>query len=222
MRTIKYFLLIIFAFWWGLNFYFSFPKSSLPILYAHNLYKKWDNIFFQRWGFFAPPPDFDNRLYYVYTNKKDTSNIFIYEVFEKMNKRKNQNYLFNDNLINLDYILHNLSSPIGDLLRENYQIYKHQRFCDSITNETECYQSFINQSRNEIHQLSQMKTLLKHSKLIAHKQGLTNHKVRIILGAKKLPKFHQRYQDSITREENVFFSSDYFNFITNTWERSPN
>lgn len=219
MRAIKYFLLIIFAFWWGLNFYFSFPKSSLPILYAHNLYQKWDDIFFQRWGFFAPPPDFDNRLYYVYTNKKDTSDIFIYEVFERLNKRKNQNYLFNDNLINLDYILHNLSSPIGDLLRENFQIYKHQKFCDSIDDENQCYQLFVNQMKSEIYQLAEMKTLLKHSKLIAHKQSLTNHKVRIILGAKELPKFYQRYKDSVIREENVFFSSDYYNLNSSIWEK---
>ena len=212
-------MLLIFACWWGLNFYFSFPKSSLPILYAHNSYQKWDNIFFQRWGFFVPPPDFDNRLYYVYSSKKDSSNILIYEVFERLNKRKNQNYLFNDNLINLDYILHNLSSPIGDLLRENFQIYKHKKFCDSIRDETECYLSFINKSRNEIHKLSQMKTLLKHSKIIANKQNLTNHRVQIILGAKELPKFYQRYKDSVIREENVFFSSDYYNLNSSKWER---
>jgi len=219
MRTIKYFLLIIFAFWWGLNFYFSFPKSSLPILYAHTLYQNWDNVFYQRWGFFAPPPKFDNRLYYVYANTKDTADIFVYEVFEKLNKRKNQKYLYNDNLINLDYLLHNLSSPIGELLREDFEIYKHQKFCDSITNETECYQSFINQSKSEIYQLSQIRTLLKHSALIARKQGLDDHKVRLIFGAKDLPRFYQRYQDSIVREDNVFFSSDYYNLNSSTWER---
>lgn len=219
MKKIKFTILLLFSFWWSFNLYFNFPNTSLPILYTYSSYQKWDNIFFQRWNFFAPPPDSNTRLYYAFHNINNSNDIFIYEVFEKLNKNKNEKYLFNDYLINLDYTLHNLSSPIGDFLRETYDIYKYQGLCDTIRNDDKCYQLFIKKAKAKIYQLPQIKTLLKHSQIIATKQNLSNYKIQIIMGTQDLPKFHERYSDSINQKENIFFSSDFYNLKTKSWEK---
>ena len=186
MKIIKILTLGVFALWWGSNFFFNLPDSSLPIVQNYDLYKKWDGLFYQRWGFFAPPPDYDDRLYYVYTNLKD-STITINEVFENIHKNRKKQYPFDDELSNLDYILHNLSSPIGDLIRESYDIYKIKGNCDSISDYSECFQKYIDNVRDDFNTSPNLTTLIKHAKIVAGLKNLTNTKVQIILGAKDLP-----------------------------------
>ena len=216
---IKLIILGVFTLWWSANFFFNLPDSSLPIVQNYDLYKKWDGIFYQRWGFFAPPPDYDDRLFYVYTDLKDSTKIIVNEVFENIHKKRKKQYPFDDELSNLDYILHNLSSPIGDLIREGYDIYKIKSKCDSLANYSDCFQKYIDNVRDDFNTSPNLTTLIKHAKIVASLKELTDTKVQIILGAKDLPKFKDRYKKDFVRKEYPFFKSNYYNLKTNKWEK---
>lgn len=218
MKIIKTLILGIFTFWWSANFFFNLPDSSLPILENYGLYKKWDGLFYQRWGFFAPPPDYDDRLYYVYTDLKDSSNVIVYEVFENLHKTRKKQYPFDDELSNLDYIIHNLSSPLGDLIRESYDIYKIKGNCDSLGIYSDCFQKYMSSVREDFNTSPNLTTLIKHTKIIADLRNIKNSKVQIILGAKDLPKYRDRYKKDLVRKEYPFFKSNYYNLKTNKWE----
>ena len=47
------------------------PEDGAAIALNYHSYKKFDQLLFQRWGFFAPPPNFDERLYFTFQNTND-------------------------------------------------------------------------------------------------------------------------------------------------------
>jgi len=219
MKMFQIIILGIFTVWWCSNFFFNLPDSSLPIVQNFNLYKKWDGLFYQRWGFFAPPPDYDDRLYYVYADLKDSTKVTAYEVFENIHIKRKKLYPFDDELSTLDYILHNLASPIGDLIREGYDIHKIHHNCDSLEENSGCFQKYIGNARDDFNNSPNLTSLMKHAKIIAGLKNIKNTKVQIILGAIELPKFKDRYKKDLARKEYPFFKSNYYNLKTNKWEK---
>jgi hypothetical protein len=219
MKALQKTILLFFVLWWSLNFYFNLPDTSLPIVTNYETYKKWDGIFYQRWGFFAPPPDYDDRLYYVYTNQSDTTKVNIYEIFENIHLERNKRYLYDDDLSNLDYILHNLSSPIGDLIRESYEIYNLKGNCENLGEYSDCFQKYIDEARGSFDTSPNLTSLIKHSEIIAKKNNFNNHSVQIIFGAKELPKFKDRNNKNIIRKEYPFFKSNIYNLKTKKWKK---
>lgn len=222
MKLIKMVIISVFFSWWGANMFFNLlPDSSLPIIQNYDLYKKWDGLFYQRWAFFAPPPDYDDRLYYVYTNIKDSTDVTVYEVFENIHKKRKIQYPFDDDLSNLDYILHNVSSPIGDLIREGYDMYKFKGNCE-LVEKGNCFQKYIDSVRDDYNTSPHVVTLVKHAKIIAELRELTNSRLQIILAAKEIPRFKDRHNINMLREEYPFFKSNIFNLKTNKWEEFQN
>ncbi|WP_334124785.1 hypothetical protein [Empedobacter brevis] len=218
LRIKQVFVTIVFASWWGLNFFFNLPDTSVPIVHNYELYKKWDEIFYQRWGFFAPAPDYNDRLYYIYTPNTNSTQTVVYEVFENLHKNRVSNYLRDDNLSTLDYIIHNTSSPIGDLLRESYEVYVLENSCNSLKEE-DCYRNYINSIRDDFNESPNILTLVNHAKMIARIKQLNDYKLQIIIGAEELPKFQDRYSSLPAQKSYPFFKSNIFNLKTNKWEK---
>ena len=73
----------IFINYWCLTVLFSFPKSSIVVAENYKAYKKFQRLFYQKWIFFAPPPTYNLRLYYVYRND---DKIYHIEIFENINQ----------------------------------------------------------------------------------------------------------------------------------------
>ncbi len=67
------------------------------------------SFFFQRWGFFAPPPTYNDRLYYVFYKKQETGNgkIIPREVCKNLFAEKSKKAPFNNEEDILDYIISN-------------------------------------------------------------------------------------------------------------------
>ncbi|MGL5279996.1 MAG: hypothetical protein ACRC8M_13175 [Cetobacterium sp.] len=218
LKLKQVFILFIFASWWCLNFFFNLPDTSVPIVHNYELYKKWDEIFYQRWGFFAPAPDYNDRLYYIYTSNNNSNEFIVYEVFENLHKNRVNNYLKDDNLSTLDYIIHNTSSPIGDLLRESYEVYTLEGNCKNL-NDEDCYRNYINSIRDDFNESPNILTLVNHAKMISKIKNLDNHTLQIIIGAEELPKFQDRYSSNFKHKSYPFFKSNLYNLKINKWEK---
>lgn len=211
-------ILFIYAGWWGLILFACFPESSLPIAANLDFYKKFDKIFYQRWGFFAPPPTENERLYYIFSKNSNPEHTLSFEVFENMIKEKNEKYLLNDDLANLDYIIHNTISPIEDMLREGYEIYKFEKNCPE-KGDTCNYKNYMNRVRGKINETPFMKTLLKHASSIKNKHSLSEYdRIQVVLTFVDLPKYAQRFSKKEPRELPIF-KSDLYNYNSKTWEK---
>ena len=220
MKLIKILILGCFIFWWGVILFFNLPESSLPIAENYSLYKTWNVIFFKRWEFFAPPPNYDDRLYYVYTDLKKPENITNYEVFKTLHKKRKKGYFFNNRLSNLDQTLHSISTSTTDLIKKNYEIYKFQQNCDTALNNSDCFQKYVEKVSTDFHETQNLTILIKHAKEIAILKSITDAKVQIILSAKELPKFKDRHKIDAKRKEYMLFISNYYNLETEKWEKS--
>ncbi|MEO6916949.1 MAG: hypothetical protein ABI151_16115 [Chitinophagaceae bacterium] len=210
--------LTIYIAWWLLIALGNFPETSLPI--ASNLahYKIFDEVFYQRWGFFAPPPNEDDRLYYVFTNNSDSSKNITFEIFEKLLHEKREKYLLNDDLSNLDYILYNTTSPIEDQLRDGFEIYKQKNKCSDHPGACS-YDEYVKMARSDFDHTPQLTALIKHADIVRKKQGLdNNYSVQVVLAKISIHRFAQRFSTK-PRDENPYFKSDLYNLKDKSWKK---
>ncbi|MGQ0828789.1 MAG: hypothetical protein ACT4ON_10380 [Bacteroidota bacterium] len=208
-------ILLLFAVWWATNVFFTLPDSSLPIVVNKNAFYKFDTYFYQRWGFFAPPPKSDDRLYYVYINNVDSS-INVLEVTKKLVTEKNKMYLTNDKLAIQDYILFNLEVRITDFMRQGYELLENKH---KLTNSgLISYKDYLNKIRTDVCKNEPVKIMIKHATLLAKTYKIDlNCKIQIVLNYKELPRFKDRYKENKNEETN-HFKSDYYNFKAKKWE----
>ncbi len=87
-------------------------------------------VFFnQKWEFFAPPPNFNDRIYYVFENKKIKNDNRIYEILNPILTEKADKAPFNVKADILDYLISNSYNNICDILiksRKN-KIYEYKK-----------------------------------------------------------------------------------------------
>ena len=76
MKKITFYaIFIVFILYWFFTLIFVSPKNFIKI----NLYEEeqiFNTFLFQKWGFFAPPPKYNDRLYYKFEKKKIQQNSF--------------------------------------------------------------------------------------------------------------------------------------------------
>lgn len=105
----------LFVFYWLLTFIFVTPDNYINISLL-NYSVKFNTLFYQRWGFFAPPPKSNDRLYYIFTEKLNPNKNRIFEIIEPILIEKSNNAPFNSREDIIDYIL---SNSIISLEEEN-------------------------------------------------------------------------------------------------------
>jgi hypothetical protein len=201
MKTfLKALVLSVLMLYWSITFIFTLPDNYINI----SLYKcsqLFSLFLFQRWSFFAPPPTFNERLYYSYVNRND-STIKTYEVLQIINEKKSENAPFNWNHDIIDYILSNSVVGVSEIIFEAQQS---RRAEDNANVSDSVFQALLNA---EIYQSSQFITLKNYGKIIAEKNNieLLQHDFIVTLTRIQLPKFADRY-DNIKKSESLFFRS---------------
>lgn len=208
---------LIFSIYWLVTIFFTFPENYLQIKALK--YEQIFSIFLsQRWSFFAPPPQTNDRLYFEYiTIKKDT---VLLEVLEPLAKKRKYEFPFNSDRSTIDYVLANNIYSLSDYLRESFNIYKFEN-CNINKSDDDCYTEFLNYYYPKFHEYSELKSLINYGALIKSQSNakFEIEKLKIIATTIDIPKFNDRFNKHNTKKENKVFESKYYNLKYCKWEK---
>lgn len=200
--------ILIFVFYWITTLIFVSPKNYLNI----NLLEYSDlfnSFFYQKWGFFAPPPKTNERLYYTFENKFNSKDIQIFEVIEPITKAKSENNPFNTEEDLLDYVLSNSINNIRETVINTSEFIKYQ---EKKLNKkfTELEKEKIYDS--EIDNSSRFKTLKNYSKNVAIKNNINinNYNIKFTISLIEIAPFSERNNIKyICKTEDMYISKSF-------------
>ena len=119
-KIISFIILVFFSVYWGATFFFTAPNNYLKIKEQEGgrIFK---NFFYQAWGFFAPPPTSNDRLYCIIHKKSDSTKVKVLELIKPVIDQKISKTPFNNKADLLDYILSNNFIGISNKMRNTYE-----------------------------------------------------------------------------------------------------
>lgn len=164
-----------------------------------------DVFFFQSWNFFAPPPDYDLRLYYVFTDELNKK--YVFEAIKPILNEKKRKAPFNSGEEYLDYVISGSATSIIDV-KSNYFDYFKFTFKDST--DKYCSDTAVKTININYKTLPGYLTLINYSSLV-RKKNLNSIKIKnckFILTGLMIPKFSERFSNK--RAENKYFESIIF------------
>lgn len=182
------------------------PKNPLNIT-SQNTKDLFESNLFQRWSFFAPPPTFNERVYFAYKST-EYKKIDFYEILVPVLEKKSKAIPFNTYEQIQDYILASTLSNIETNMR-TYQDVLNYTNNQAVVKVSDSLIS--NKIVEEIEKTNDFKTLINYAKLIAEKNNIDINKYSLQIQIHKIsiPQFIDRY--SKTRKEEVIFSSNFHN-----------
>lgn len=202
--TIKYVILSVFVCYWLATVVFNLPDNYVNIsLYRYS--QLFQLPFSQRWAFFAPPPTFDERLYYSFIDKND-STIRSYEVLQAINEKKARHAPFNWNDDIKDYLLSNSVISLNDLVSDYREFHDEEKDKSSgQAGSDEGLEQYLQAS-------SYFKTLQNYARIVAESNSIDpdQYSCFITISRVYIPKFVDRY-DGTKRREELFLKSKPFN-----------
>ncbi len=198
-------VLLVFFMYWMVTIFFNTPENYLKIklLKVHRVFEL---FFYQNWGFFAPPPNTNERLYCVVYAKSDTISKRVFELVSPIIKEKIKNAPFNSKADLLDYVI---SSSIVGITNK---IVSFNETFDYMLSEKKIVEKnrefFLIQ---ELQETNHFKTLLKYAKEILRNKGVDLNESLISLELVQLPikKFVDRNKEKKIKKY-VVFKSDLF------------
>ncbi len=126
MKLILYKLgFLIFIAYWAITLFFVFPKNPLN-LSADKGKDFFQAHFFQTWSFFAPPPNYNERVYVVLTGKKDSA-VDVIELLEPLLREKHRRAPFNSYHQAVDYVLNSSLIGMETNIRTMYNILNYEK-----------------------------------------------------------------------------------------------
>ena len=201
MKIIKLFILTFFATYWIATFIYVSPNNYLRIKCA-SLVAKMDVVFYQSWSFFAPPPQYDLKLYYVFSDANNKS--YTLDAITKILEEKKKKAPFNSSEEFLDYVISGSAMYLVDLKSEYIEYYK---FTNKDSSENYCYEKSMNRLNNEYKQINSYLTLINYAKLIRLK-NLPDKQIKsfkFFITGLDLPKFNDGFNKK--RIEKKYFES---------------
>lgn len=212
-KILPYFIVGIFSIYWLCTIIYVSPNNYIKI----SLLKQeqaFDVFFFQKWGFFAPPPDYNDRLYYTFHSKKDSTKIYTFEVMETLQEKKSSRAPFNSSEDILDYILSNtLNGVSSGLVSINQNInYEKKITPDSLKNKV----NILEREKSYVQSSNNFSTLKKYAELVAKRNNLNlkDYYLTIEIIQLNMPKFADRNDLGSSEKsiESLIFKSDKINF----------
>jgi hypothetical protein len=159
-----------------------------------------ETFLYQKWSFFAPPPKYDDRLYYIFKKGENTQS---FEVVALLNKAKTANAPFNSHENLLDYVISNQIHAIDASLSDFYSV-------NNIKN-TENVENIWLKFYEENKTNSYIRTLLNYAQIVAQQNNLNykEYEVSIMISHIDIPKFKDRHIKDIKREEKIAFKTPF-------------
>ncbi len=208
LRIFQVLILLLFVFYWGITFLYCSPSNYIRIKSGKAIFI-FENFFYQQWGFFAPPPQHNDRLYYIFS---DTVNgrERVYEALVPIMQKKQQAAPFNSKEEAIDYILSGAITGINDEARGMVDISK-VSFPDS----NDMYH--LMKAHKQINDLGlnypPIKTLFNYAVTVAKKENISldSNSVKMVITQVAMPKFKDRAKildpKYVGKEEKVFESN---------------
>ena len=204
MKIIKKSILFLFSFYWVATLIYVLPNNYLRIQ-ADALISLMDVVIYQKWSFFAPPPQYDLRLYYVFKNAN--GNIYTFEVISNIVSEKKRKAPFNTSEEFLDYVISGASNHVVDLKSEYME---YAKFLNKDSSDVFCYNYATNKINEEFANINAVKTIRNYSEFVINKNLLKKDitSMKFIVTGLALPKFSDRF--NLKREETKYFESHFF------------
>ncbi len=214
MKVKIFLVFFITSVYWSCTLFFTVPENYLQIK-SMQYQQLFSTFFYQQWSFFAPPPQYNDRLYYEFVNTKNDT--IVVEVMEPIQNKRQENFLTNDDESIIDYLLLNSVSNVTDAIRENYNAYSYDS-CRG-TPEQECFEIFLKEFEKEMYSMSELKTLSNYGKIIRKKNNLSPafSKFKIIHTNIPVRKFSDRGKKDLVPEEQFMMQTKYYDLNTKTW-----
>ncbi|CAM1371446.1 hypothetical protein [Tenacibaculum xiamenense] len=210
-KTIVFKLIIsVFAFYWLTTLLFVSPNNYIKISFLEHQ-ETFDTFFFQKWGFFAPPPKHNDRLYFIFESKKDPKISYMFEVIEKLQERKSSKAPFNSSEDILDYVLSSTLHSISDgLFAVGQSLNYEDEVIDSIQNTLD---DRIRKGKEYTQSTANFETLKRYAYVVAKRNNIGNihdYNLTIEITQLDMPKFAERQKlgNMKKQEEKLIFKSD--------------
>jgi len=198
----------------GFCAYWSFALATLStanpiVLPLHKFVKIFDEVFYQGWYFFSPPPKVNIRLYYIFKNPNDKNQIKEIEVFQDL--RKNQFSIIQKRDYVLDCILNGAFEQVRKkvrnlIIKDNAPQKKHQ-------NSKQTANRSLRIIRVEIDHSKSVSALVKYARTLAIKNKIPLDSVAKFVGTERgMPLYSKRSDLFLSQkiEERKIFESDDF------------
>ncbi|WP_143307829.1 hypothetical protein [Chitinophaga vietnamensis] len=210
MRYLRPVIFLSFIGYFVMTFIFTMPDNFVYLkLYPQSqTFQFW---LFQRWGFFAPPPTFDERLYYEFRNKV-TKQQQVVEVLEHITAEKQRKAPFNWHEEILDYVISGNVGGVSDMSSELHNNLVYQQKMNKKTGTDTAAEIRI---RSYIQHSNSFLTLSNYGALVARENNIDTaaSEMRLLITRINLPKFSERNEpESAPRKEDAVFMSDYLSF----------
>lgn len=213
----RFSIMLVFISYWLITVVFTFPENFINISLDRGN-QIFQLFFFQRWAFFAPPPNFDERVYFTYIDRSSGLSK-TYEIIETINEEKSKKAPFNTKEDILDYIISNSVNGIQEMMYEMQEVHKHEEDIESPSDSKDINRkhfidsTYLTMINEVIPKTDYFKTLKNYSIVIAEKKGIRvkDCKVVIAMSRRLIPKFVDRFSVE-KRKEEIFFESQPLNY----------
>jgi hypothetical protein len=205
--TISYIVLIIGTVYWLSTLCFNVPDNYVSLSLIKQS-KEFNSFFYQNWSFFAPPPKANDKAYFIFYSKKDTSNVS-FEILQSLNRAKQKKVPFHWNEDILDYIISNAVIGISNELVDISDTKKY--LTESIVTDSGAItQVEINE---QIQKSYSFTTLINYSRVIAKANSinLDNYYFQLKLTRQSIPRFSERFNINNKPIEEMYFKSERLN-----------
>lgn len=208
-KLVSVIFILIFVFYWCITLIFVSPKNYLNIslLEYSDIY---NSFFYQKWGFFAPPPKTNERLYYIFENKMNIKDVKIFEVIEPITIAKSKKNPFNTEEDLLDYVLSNSINNIRETIVNTNEFIEYQ--------ENKLKKKFTKKEKekfydDEIDNLSRFKTLKNYSKNVAINNNIQidKYNIKFSISLIEITPFSERKNDNYKCKIQDLYVSKPFN-----------
>ena len=188
-----------------MTIFFTFPDSSVFIGENYKKYVTFRKYFYQNWAFFAPPPQYNVNIEYIYVDTNQTnSTVYRIDVLSQLNEKSKKNYLINGTYANLSWILIMYANEITKSYQLNYDYYLR------LNKNNGSFNDFNDKYRKYLNSIRAFKILKKHSILLAKNSKIPpNYLCYIKIGHIEIPKYKDRFKKN-KLEKNELFSTDLF------------
>lgn len=181
------FLIFAFCFYFFWVFIYNMPKNYVKVKYpgTHNVF---GSYFFQQWGFFAPPPKEDYRLYYIFYDK-NINELKTIEVLVPLWIEKRKKNPFNTYEEIIDYQLYGTLNYVTTFTSRKYK----ELEIDGISRDSLNHEAL--EWFNNSHHNSQVNTLVNYGKLVItqNEPSLKPSYVKVKIGTIHFPTFSEYY-----------------------------
>ncbi|WP_343686615.1 hypothetical protein [Chryseobacterium gleum] len=120
-KVIKIFIVACVSIYWLLTFLYNSPNNFIKIEHQKEL-KIFSTFFAQKWSFFAPPPQFNYKLYFTYLDE-NKNEIAAFEVYSSIIESKRNTRPFNGRAEMVDYTIYgSIEGVVNTIVKERTEI----------------------------------------------------------------------------------------------------